>query len=333
MGPKQFAYRYLLLRDLVFVYSIFPDAFNMGDVRALLRAEKASRRIAHPYALYSSAGQLSCSICRIAVKSENAWEPHVRSQQHSTALARVEAQAEKSGGAHKKRKADADAQHDLGERKRSRNGTEDRPTADESEKDDDHEDDPEQETVHTQHSSTNNTALPAGSEVHHDGSPQKIGEDVDESEWAAFEREIAVNEKEEARLSALTAPASVQAQAISASEIQAQAQYQQQQSARDRRQAELDAEKEDASRQLEDEFDEMAAMEDRLKRMKEQREALRANQQSTSIVPSDAAKPTRAQVDEPAAVRGSIENADAVQDDDEDDEDDDEDLAIWGNRL
>ena len=35
------------------------------DARSLLRAKKAEARIAHPYASYSAAGQLRCTICAI----------------------------------------------------------------------------------------------------------------------------------------------------------------------------------------------------------------------------------------------------------------------------
>jgi zinc finger protein 830 len=35
------------------------------DAKSLLRAKKAGARIDHPYATYSAAGQLRCSICAV----------------------------------------------------------------------------------------------------------------------------------------------------------------------------------------------------------------------------------------------------------------------------
>ncbi|EIW71422.1 hypothetical protein TREMEDRAFT_22984, partial [Tremella mesenterica DSM 1558] len=61
------------------------------DARSLLRAKKAEARIDHPYASYSSAGQLRCSICAIPVKQ---WEAHLVTKQHRQSVQRErEAQA------------------------------------------------------------------------------------------------------------------------------------------------------------------------------------------------------------------------------------------------
>ena len=54
----------------------------MADVRALLRSERAVRRISHPQAQYSSSGALSCRVCLLPLKAESLWELHIRSKQH-----------------------------------------------------------------------------------------------------------------------------------------------------------------------------------------------------------------------------------------------------------
>lgn len=63
----------------------------------------ASKRIDHPYARYSNAGQLSCSLCHLAVKNEVLWPAHltskvhrqnVRQQQIAEAQAEAEAEAQ-----------------------------------------------------------------------------------------------------------------------------------------------------------------------------------------------------------------------------------------------
>ncbi|OAA51519.1 Coiled-coil domain-containing protein 16 [Metarhizium rileyi] len=54
----------------------------MTDVRSLLRQQKASRRIDHPYAAYSGAGKLLCTLCREQLKAESQWDSHLLSQGH-----------------------------------------------------------------------------------------------------------------------------------------------------------------------------------------------------------------------------------------------------------
>ena len=54
----------------------------MADVRALLRSERAIRRISHPQAQYSSSGALSCRVCLLPLRAESLWELHIQSKQH-----------------------------------------------------------------------------------------------------------------------------------------------------------------------------------------------------------------------------------------------------------
>jgi zinc finger protein 830 len=64
----------------------------MSDVRALLAAERQSRRISHPHLTYTKSGQLLCNVCQLNVKSETLWEGHLRSANHKkNAIAAQEA--------------------------------------------------------------------------------------------------------------------------------------------------------------------------------------------------------------------------------------------------
>lgn len=55
----------------------------MADLRALMKERKAAaKRIDHPYAKYSNAGQLSCSLCTLSVKNEVLWPAHLTSKVH-----------------------------------------------------------------------------------------------------------------------------------------------------------------------------------------------------------------------------------------------------------
>ncbi|KAF9474683.1 hypothetical protein BDN70DRAFT_299366 [Pholiota conissans] len=61
----------------------------MADVRALLKAKRQEARITHPYATYTTAGQLKCSVCGSIVKFASAWEGHLGSKLHRTNVVRM----------------------------------------------------------------------------------------------------------------------------------------------------------------------------------------------------------------------------------------------------
>ncbi|ORY34652.1 hypothetical protein BCR39DRAFT_585618 [Naematelia encephala] len=63
------------------------------DARSLLRAKKAEARIEHPYASYTSRGDLRCSVCAVPVKQ---WDAHILTKQHRTSVAREKALAERA---------------------------------------------------------------------------------------------------------------------------------------------------------------------------------------------------------------------------------------------
>ena len=54
----------------------------MSDVRALLKAKRQEARIQHPYAYYTSTGQLRCTVCEMVIKLASSWAGHVGSKAH-----------------------------------------------------------------------------------------------------------------------------------------------------------------------------------------------------------------------------------------------------------
>ena len=103
---------------------------------------------------------------------------------------------------------------------------------------------------------------------------------VDEDEWAAFERDIAQplpqSPPRNPASSAFTAQADIAAAPMTVEELAAREREAASTQAKERREAEMEGEKEDAARALEEEFDEMDALEARVKRLKEMREKVRA---------------------------------------------------------
>ncbi len=106
----------------------------MADVRALLRQQRAARRIDHPHASYSDAGRLVCTVCSEAVKTESLWDGHLRSAAHRQRLQALHQSSAKSSGngyagfvdqgaSHKRKLGDSDedmADHDDEDARRKR---------------------------------------------------------------------------------------------------------------------------------------------------------------------------------------------------------------------
>jgi zinc finger protein 830 len=87
----------------------------MADVRALLKAKRQEAPVSHPLASYSSDGRLRCIVCAIVIKHASAWEGHLGSKQHRTAVARVkeeerqqQLQAQRAAASSAKRKSPQD---------------------------------------------------------------------------------------------------------------------------------------------------------------------------------------------------------------------------------
>ncbi|KAF2804687.1 uncharacterized protein BDZ99DRAFT_467372 [Mytilinidion resinicola] len=128
--------------------------------------------------------------------------------------------------------------------------------------------------------------------------PAPVADEVDEELWAAFERDVATPPPEKHFVPALAAAATIQAAPVSAAELAAQAR-EDMSAQRGRRDAEIEAEKEDAARQLEDEFEELEGWEERARKLREKREALRkARDLSAPPVQEIVAPPVEASEDE-----------------------------------
>ena len=113
----------------------------MSDLRALMRAQKSSNRIQHPYARYNNLGALSCSLCSLPLKSEVLWPSHLTSKTHRSNLKRVKEEQEKATAAAAvassskglKRQAEPDADNAEDEAaKRARVDTQEERTSDDS---------------------------------------------------------------------------------------------------------------------------------------------------------------------------------------------------------
>ncbi|KAK6534983.1 hypothetical protein TWF281_006283 [Arthrobotrys megalospora] len=283
---------------------------SAADARKLLAASRKSRRITSPYASYSLAGALFCNICsNTPIKSESLWDAHVASAQHKSNVARRGGTVS-SGKSSNKRPAEASSSGD------SRNGTTDGPAASKRLKtakadvknlalpvgffdDDDDEDeegiistgeviepdDDENPTVAAvegtnqqppQPASTSSSSkLPADFFSTTSTSSKPKETDLDD-EWAAFQADIAEEEKEEPTgQSNPTANHTISAPALTAAQIQQQ--DDQTTSSMNARNARTIAEEEmeDARAAMAEFFDEQSSLEERVARLKERREMLR----------------------------------------------------------
>ncbi|CAG8909556.1 unnamed protein product [Penicillium egyptiacum] len=104
--------------------------------------------------------------------------------------------------------------------------------------------------------------------------PEDPSTPIDEDAWAAFEREVAAQSDEPHAPAAVMAEATISAAPVTAAEIAAQKERAKTSTVRSR-EAEMEGEREDAARLLEEEFDEMDQLEERVRRLKQKREELR----------------------------------------------------------
>lgn len=137
--------------------------------------------------------------------------------------------------------------------------------------------------------------------------PQEPPKPVDEDEWAAFEREVAAPSRLPDAPAAIAAEATISAAPVSTEELAAQ-QEKEKASVSRAREAELEGEREDAARFMEEEFDEMDQLEERVRKLKHMREELRQKRAN-----DDAAR------GQPMAT----EEQQAAESDSDDDEDED----------
>ncbi|KAJ5923391.1 hypothetical protein N7454_008636 [Penicillium verhagenii] len=105
-------------------------------------------------------------------------------------------------------------------------------------------------------------------------SAQEVTGAVDEDEWAAFERDVAEPSRMPQESATVAAAATISAAPVSADELAAQQERDTATTSR-ARDAELEGVREDAARFMEEEFDEMDQLEERVRRLKHMREELR----------------------------------------------------------
>lgn len=305
----------------------------MADVRQLLRAERNSRRITHPHASYTSDGELLCNLCDTFVKSEAQWQSHLHSTGHNLRSQRKKDALETRGAGGMKRKADEDANTSAEGRKRSK-------AADEEIEQGGRESEMTERTRPSKSvkfsevvavNGDKDAQLPANGKVASPPQdppselpPSQKQETIDESEFLAFEREIASLSKDQPA-SALLSEATISAAPMTAQELASQASAEQS-TQRGKRDAELDDEREDAARVLEDELEEMRGYEDRIKRLRERREELyRGSGINEEDRPEVAALGAEG-IDE----GGQLENGAVVESEDEDEGDFEDDWGFGG---
>lgn len=134
---------------------------------------------------------------------------------------------------------------------------------------------------------------------------KKIEAQVDEDEWAAFEADIATAE---AQVQAAN-DAVISAPAMSADDIKRKSAEEDYNTRKERQEAEIEGDKEDAARKMEEELEEMESLEARVKRLREKREELRKKE---SVVGLNKPPPVTTSTAEP------------MEEDDDDEEDEDE---------
>ncbi|KJZ73796.1 hypothetical protein HIM_06914 [Hirsutella minnesotensis 3608] len=336
----------------------------MADVRSLLRQQRASRRIDQPHAAYTEAGKLLCTLCRELVKAESLWEGHVQGDDHRRRLLSADkapgtqSRGEPAGVTHKRKLDEGSGglvaeEEDAVRRKRSRpdlalamQNRSDRSTATPSRREASSSSTPAGLTPSLpSQGSVASTFLmprkvgafasPAGDAqtTSHTPSSTSAGgpsaapalDTVDESEWAAFEADIAAETAPYDEDAVISAPAMTAEEAAAARDAA-------QQDGTRRAQADVDIEDErdEAKRAIEDEFGDMRELEARVTRLKEKREALRRGAPSHALDalpdrPSDAEGGGK-ENDVDAMV---AETTVAANQSDEDEEDEDDDVDDW----
>ena len=298
----------------------------------MLRNERIARRLNHPHLTYSTTGTLVCLVCHIQLKSEALWNKHLDSNQHAMRLQRIrdntlgrppgappppenlDDQLPESANGSKKRKAN-DTNGDTRKKSKPANGVragffdEEALYQDQCSDSEPHRISLKQLSDNLSTGSTKSSSIPQNQ----DPTPPPTTADpatVDEDEWAAFERDVATPPPEP---SALTAEATISAAPLSAAELAAQSHEQANLQKKSLREVEIEGEKEDAARRLEEELDEMAGFDERVKRLREKREQIRLlNSTSQRVRDEDS--------------DGGGEGDDEHDDDDEDDDADEFDL-------
>ncbi|KFY19069.1 hypothetical protein V491_04598 [Pseudogymnoascus sp. VKM F-3775] len=322
----------------------------MADVRTLLRNERNARRISHRHAKYSESGKLQCVVCHVELKNESLWNDHMRSEGHRILLKRNSHEVDSPAGSlepelpqtkngnDEKEKADIPADNELPakqtKKRKASDDDDDEEQADTSRKrsknaplpgflpqgffDDASKADAEATPPHTSNGQEFRLpSRPATPLKAPDAVPEATKlPTVDEDEWAAFEAEIAAAEV----AAETTDDAVISAAPMTTEEIAAKSREEEMSARKEKAEADLEGDKEDAVRKLEDEFEQMNELEERVRRLKEKREALRVKEPVT-VVP------------EPPE-GGKTETSNVAPEGEEEEDDDDEEDDDWaGFRL
>ncbi|KAJ0164236.1 hypothetical protein CTA2_1476 [Colletotrichum tanaceti] len=175
-----------------------------------------------------------------------------------------------------------------------------------------------QEAASANAAAATSAALPNGVAA----GPVSAGGQVDEDEWAAFEADIAATTAPYAEDAVIAAPA------MTAEETAAAAKTEEQEQEKRRLAAEKDLldEKEEATRALETEFEDMEELEARVRKLKEKREALRRQSDAGTAAP-------HAKSLEKAAGKENVEAVGEEEEEDEDGDGDDDDDDFMGFRY
>ncbi|GBF62354.1 hypothetical protein TMEN_4892 [Trichophyton mentagrophytes] len=151
--------------------------------------------------------------------------------------------------------------------------------------------------------------------------PAPENQAVDEDEWAAFEREVAQPSREQLPTTINTS-ATISAAPVSAAELESREREDREAMAKSR-EAALLGDREDATRFLEEEFDEMEELDQRVKRLKQMRDEIRRKRQEESSKPND--------VQESELLDNNHTAGDGDEDENEEDDDDDDEGGSWDN--
>lgn len=149
--------------------------------------------------------------------------------------------------------------------------------------------------------------------------------EIDEDEWAAFERDVATPPPPATSnvLDTLNASNAISSKPLTADELAAQAR-EEQKAQRSRRDVEREDEKEEADQALAEEFEEMEALEERVRKLRERREGLRRgsvlDQDGSDVVRTNGPEDPNKQL--PTTKE---EETNMPEDDEDDDDDGDED--------
>ena len=283
----------------------------MTDVRTLLQREREARRIQHPYLTYAKSGALTCTVCNLNIKSEALWEGHLKSANHRKNLREAVKSTAGAGNGKKRKIAEVTEEDNPRKRKTEEFDEDTRKKREVSFTASVPQEIPsilatEDQAEVVLPAAVPQTTLSPPPVAAPDPQPVTASVSaVDEDEWAAFEAEVAPLAREQPQD---YSGATISAAPVSASELAAQ---QAASERRLRRDLEAEDEKEEEEQRIAEEFDVMEEMEERVRRLKEKREALRIARPNSIYSPAAEPIPTK---DEPKPPAESLESESSDED-------------------